>query len=81
MYVSYDGSVIANRVPSEPFLINPFDGVLKPALYNILAVTEYYTLIDLNKVQGSLACVLSHVLFCGATGDGWLIENVKFDFP
>ena len=36
-------------------------------------------LIDLNKVPEPLTCV-GHVLFYGATGGGWLTENVKFYF-
>ena len=46
--VSYDGSVIANRVPSEPFLINHFVGVLKP-----LGECSTIFLLSLNTVYRS----------------------------
>ena len=72
--------MIAYRMPSKPFR---FVGVFKPLGEHatIFTLTESCTSIELNEVQGSLARVHSHVLFCSATGGGRLAENLKFYFP
>jgi len=86
-FVEYDGSVIANCVPREPFLINRFVGVLP---WEIKPLGEHLRLLGWSFWEKVTVLSISHCTFppllgprCRAVGSSGGVssnENVQFYF-